>query len=124
MIVDPQSAHAEITPIGHKNISQTLMPIIVPDPNDACRVYCDCPGFLDNRGAEINIANSLNINHILRNAASVKAVFLTDYSFLSDCRGDIVPDLANMCNQMFGGVENLRRHQKRSTPRHHQGTHL
>ena len=52
MIVDPQSVHAEITPIVHKGISQILTPIIVPDPNDACRVYCDCPGFFGNRSSE------------------------------------------------------------------------
>lgn len=27
--------------------------------------YIDCPGFLDNRGAEINIANAINIKNIV-----------------------------------------------------------
>jgi energy-coupling factor transporter ATP-binding protein EcfA2 len=109
VIVDPRSARAEVMSIGHEN-SQTFMPQVATEPNHAHRVYCDCPGFSDNRGAEINIANSLNINRILQNATGVKAVFLTGYNGLFDDRGSSLQIMEDMCLQMFGGIDNLRRH--------------
>ena len=49
----------EIMPIGHSKRSTTFMPQIESGPKGV--IYCDCPGFLDNRGKEINIANAVNI---------------------------------------------------------------
>jgi hypothetical protein len=91
------------------------LPKIIQDPNYDTRIYLDCPGFSDNRGAEINIANSLNINRILQNATGVKAVFLAEYIELFASRGSNLRALEDMCLQMFGGTENrgidnLRRH--------------
>ena len=40
---------------------------------DLDALYCDCPGFLDNRGAEINIANACNIKQTIAQAASTSA---------------------------------------------------
>ena len=57
VIVSPDSTLQEVTPIGHSQISKTFMPQIVQDTQDPAIAYCDCPGFLDNRGPEINIAN-------------------------------------------------------------------
>jgi hypothetical protein len=110
VIVDPRSARAEIMSIGHKRASQTFMPQIATEPDHAHRVYCDCPGFSDNRGAEINIANSLNINQILQNATGVKAVFLARYTDLFVDRGSNLRALEATCLQMFRGIDNLRRH--------------
>jgi hypothetical protein len=47
----------------------------------------------------------------LQQARGVKAVFLASYQGLSDDRGDRIKALESMCHQMFGGPENLRRHQ-------------
>ena len=65
----------EVTPIGHGG-SQTFMPQIASVGD---RVYCDCPGFSDNRGAEINIANAVNIKQALSQAKSLRLVVLVDY---------------------------------------------
>ena len=52
----------EIVKIGHSKTSQTFLPSVV-DPREGSEakglIFCDCPGFEDNRGAEINIANAV-----------------------------------------------------------------
>jgi hypothetical protein len=39
----------------------------------------DCPGFLDNRGPEIDISNNSNILNCLKSAKSIKIIILIDY---------------------------------------------
>jgi energy-coupling factor transporter ATP-binding protein EcfA2 len=111
VIVDPESPRKEVMPIGHGRRSHTFMPQIVPDPDNNNQAYCDCPGFKDNRGAEINIANAINTKNVLKQAKGVKAVFLTSYNGLCDDRGNSIRDVEAMCSKMFGGADNLRRHQ-------------
>jgi hypothetical protein len=109
--VHPDSAQPEPASIGHGMVSHTVMPHVIQDPNEAARVYVDCPGFFDNRGSEINIANAINIRQILQQVRSVKTVFLLNYKSLLTGRIDGVQYLERMCQQLFGGVEHLRNHQ-------------
>ncbi len=111
VVVDPESPRKEVMPIGHTHRSHTFMPQIVPDPEHTHRAYCDCPGFSNNRGAEINIANAINIKRILQQAAGVKVVFLTEYAGLIGSWRNNVQAMENMCRKMFGSADNLRRHQ-------------
>jgi energy-coupling factor transporter ATP-binding protein EcfA2 len=111
VVVNPASIRPEVMSIGHGRRSHTFMPQIVPDPDNNNQAYCDCPGFTDNRGAEINIANAINTRRVLQQARGVKAVFLTSYNGLSDDRGASIGAMESMCQQMFGGIENLRRYQ-------------
>ncbi len=107
LIVHPDSERPGVASIGHGGGSHTFVPQIIQDPNRATRVYIDCPGFSDNRGAEINIANAMNIRHALRQAG----VFLTSCSSLISDRGKCIQVLEHMCEQLFGGVDNLRQYQ-------------
>ena len=66
----------EVMPIGHTKKSHTFIPQI--ETVDG-HTWCDCPGFLDNRGAEINIANAVNIKVALANAKSAKIIVLINY---------------------------------------------
>jgi hypothetical protein len=111
IVVHPDSERPEAASIGHGWDSHTLMPQIIQDPNRATRVYIDCPGFSDNRGPEINIANAINIRRGLEQVRSVKAVFLASYPELIVSRGEHIRNLEHMCQQLFGGVDNLRDHQ-------------
>ena len=116
IVVDPDSDIAEVMPIGHHGSrSQTFLPQVVQAPNDPETAYCDCPGFGDTRGAEINIANAINIRKVLQQATGVKAIFLTEYSDLIGSRGSGIAAMKAMCQQMFGGgelgISNLRRYQ-------------
>ena len=109
--VAPDSTIPEVMPIGHGEPSQTFLPRIVLDPNNLGNAYCDCPGFFDNRGPEINIANAINTKQILQQAKGVKAILLTSYNGLCEDRGTSMQNLMKMCLQMFGNENNLERYQ-------------
>jgi len=111
VVVAQNSPRPEIMPIGHEETSKTFMPQMATDPDNTTWVYCDCPGFADNRGPEINISNALSINRILQRSGGVKAVFLANYRGLSVDRGNSIQAMEDMCHQMFGSADNLRRHQ-------------
>lgn len=101
---------AEIMAIGHGKASQTFIPHVVDDLDRSGLVYCDCPGFLDNRGVEINIANSVNIQKTVNSAASVKVLVLINFHSLKAdrCRG--LSDLLTICTHLFGSEAGLRKH--------------
>ena len=69
----------------------------------------DCPGFLDNRGAEINIVNAVNIKQILQAADGVKVIILINYNSLIADRARGLADLLKICTQLFGNTENLEK---------------
>ena len=75
------SARKEVMKIGHSNQSQTFTPDVEHD-NATGFTFCDCPGFLDNRGPEINIANAVNIKQTIGRALSVRVVVLINYHSL------------------------------------------
>ena len=75
VVVAPESTHPEVASIGHGMISHTLIPQIIQDPHENTRVYVDCPGFSDNRGTEINIANAVNIRQVFTASKRDKSRF-------------------------------------------------
>ena len=95
----------EIMPIGHLKQSMTFMPQIETDK--AGITYCDCPGFLDNRGFEINTANAVNIKNVFIRAKSVKVVMLINYHSLLADRGRGLSDMIKISCSLFGSKENL-----------------
>nr|NGX39765.1 E3 ubiquitin-protein ligase SlrP [Chlamydiota bacterium] len=99
----------EIMPIGHTKESKTFMPQIETEP-DMRFTFCDCPGFLDNRGAEINIANAVNIKNAIIRANSVKVIILINYHSLMADRGRGLSDMLKICSNLFGRSENLKKH--------------
>jgi hypothetical protein len=90
----------EIMAIGHSIISKTFLPEVAQDPNDRFTV-CDCPGFLDNRGVIINVANACNIRMCLVQASAVKIVILLNFHSLKADRGRSFTDLVEMLNNLF-----------------------
>ena len=86
----------EVMLIAHLNQSATFLPAVYHD-EDSGLTLCDCPGFLDNRGAEINIANACNIKQMIAQAKSVRVVVLINYDSLSADRGRGVKELAKAC---------------------------
>lgn len=98
----------EIMPIGHTKTSMTFMPQIESDGEGM--THCDCPGFLDNRGPEINIANAVNIKKAFIRARSVKVVMLINYHSLKADRGRGLKDMIEICCDLFGNRETLIRY--------------
>lgn len=104
VVVRPESeggALNEVMPIGHAQKSKTFMPQIEFDPQTKI-THCDCPGFLDNRGPEINIANAVNILSSLRQARSVKVVALVSYYSLRAMRARGLEQMLEICYNLFG----------------------
>jgi len=95
-----------VVQIGHGVQSCTLFPQLVQN-EEKKEVYCDCPGFLDSRGMEINLGNVVSIITACQQAASVKVVLLVNYCSLIAERGKGATDTLNQCIELFGGRENL-----------------
>ena len=103
----------EIMPIGHEKQSKTFLPHIEHDPRKAAPyAYCDCPGFLDNRWPEVNIANAVNIRRALQAASSVRLLILINYDTLKVDRGRGLSDMLKMCTQLFGSSKQLSLHRE------------
>ena len=101
----------ELMPIGHTKKSQTFMPQIETDKTNVM-TYVDCPGFLDNRGPEINIANAVNIKNSIKNAKSVKVIMLINYHSLKADRGRGLLDMLKISSDLFGNTKNLLKHKE------------
>jgi len=95
------SARKEVMKIGHSNQSQTFTPDVAHD-NATGFTFCDCPGFLDNRGPEINIANAVNIKQTIGRALSVRVIVLINYYSLEADRGRGVKELIHILRDLFG----------------------
>jgi ribosome biogenesis GTPase A len=98
--VKGSSKQPELVRIGHTNQSMTFVPEIQFDDNF---VYCDCPGFSDNRGSEINIANAVNIKQVVYEAKSVRVVIMLNYHTIVTDRTQRMRELANALEELFGG---------------------
>jgi len=106
VVVKPVSAGGvldEVMAIGHDCTSKTFMPQIFTAGNNM--TYCDCPGFVDNRGAEINIANAVNIRNALNQANSIRLILLIDYDSLKATRSRGLTEIVNICNNLFGDAD-------------------
>ena len=100
------SARKEVMKIGHSNQSQTFTPDVAHD-NATGFTFCDCPGFLDNRGPEINIANAVNIKQTIGMALSVRVIVLINYHSLVADRGRGIKELIHILRDLFGGSADL-----------------
>ena len=109
--VKPGSKPAEVMKIGHTKESMTFMPEVEPASSLGTGFsYADCPGFLDNRGFEINVANAVNIKQTITSAASVRAIVLINYQSLLADRGRGVRELCQILADLFGGRAGLVAH--------------
>lgn len=94
----------EVAPIGHTH-SQTFMPQLVTLPNHS--PVCDCPGFLSDRGFEINAASAINIKRVFQHARLLKIVIILSLETLMADRARGLKDLLNLCCGLFGSAENF-----------------
>jgi hypothetical protein len=99
MAVSEGSACKEITQVGHRNQSMTFIPQLAADERFA---YLDCPGFLDNRGPEISVANAVNTKSIVANSSGVRVVLLLNYNSLKSDRGAGLTDALKVLKALFG----------------------
>jgi len=94
-----------IMPIGHGKVSKTFIPHVATDINGF--TWVDCPGWVDSRGPEIDIANAVNIRNVLRNARSVRVIVLLSYQGISSARCSTLKNMLENCRQLFTDDSNL-----------------
>ena len=100
----------EIMPIGHSKKSETFMPRLYTSREGY--TLCDCPGFLDNRGIEINVANAVNMRNAFIRARGIKVVMLLNYSTLLADKARGLNEMIKICSDLFGSKENLVRYRE------------
>eukprot|EP00964_Phaeocystis_antarctica_P033176 scaffold18824_cov49-Phaeocystis_antarctica.AAC.4 len=102
----------ELMRIGHTSSSETFSPQV--EDAAACLgagyAFADCPGFLDNRGFEINVANAVNVRHTAAAASSAVVVVVINYYSLRADRGKGLHDLLSILLGLFGSAEQVRAH--------------
>lgn len=96
----------EIVPIGHNMKFETLVPFVYTDLQSPDRVYCDCPGFLGQKGEEIDIANFVNIRDGLVSARTVKIILLVNYIAIKADK-NYLPNIAKLLLFLFGSKKKL-----------------
>ena len=95
------SPKPEVMPIGHTNQSMTFVPGVVTDDELGITIL-DCPGFLDNRGAVINIANAVNIKQSIHAAKDVVVIVVLNYFTFKADRGRGLRELVQILQDLFG----------------------
>ncbi|KAL1525018.1 hypothetical protein AB1Y20_019893 [Prymnesium parvum] len=111
MVVPRSSEVAELMKIGHSNASETFAPRVAEARSlGEGFAFADCPGFLDNRGFEINVANAVNVRQTLSAAASVLVVVIINFHSLLSDRGKGIKDLFHILSGLFGSIESVKRH--------------
>ena len=103
--VRADSAVSEMMRIGHTNKSDTFIPAV---ESDDAFTYLDCPGFLDNRGAEINISNAVNIKSAVSIASAVRVLVLINYNSLLADRGRGIRETLKVLIDLFGTIVALK----------------
>jgi len=102
--VDENSQIPGIAKIGHTNESETRLPQVHCLESFA---LCDTPGFLENRGPIVNIANAVNTVAMAKAAACLKFLFLLPYNDLLETREHNVDEVFKVLDVFFGGNEAL-----------------
>lgn len=77
---------------GHGKSSETRYPYIYPIGQPPLN-FCDCPGFGDNRGNEIEIANAASISKMAKTCAKVKCLILCmEYASVLNQKGKVLDE--------------------------------
>ncbi len=61
--------------IGHGSKACTDRPTLYQEPNSSL-ILSDCPGFFDNRGVDVEVANAIGIQSMAKNSKRVKGIIL------------------------------------------------
>lgn len=96
--------------IGHNlGQSETLFPQAYGD-NEKSLHYCDCPGFLENRGLEEIVIVPTSIKAAVQSAEGINGIVLIiEYSTIITDRGSGLVNLSKLLSQLFKEPANLNR---------------
>jgi len=98
----------EVTAVGHGRMSSTLFVNLIPSEYAGDNIiFCDCPGFNENRGLELSIGNAVSLKIALNVARRIKFVVLVSYHSLDADRGGSLTSVQNSFQQLFGNSDLL-----------------
>lgn len=93
--------------IGHDNSkSETFIPGIIPILGG--EVFCDCPGFFDTRGVEINVPNFANVRQVLKISRTARLIILAEFSAFRSGKGKGFRETVDTIRQVFGSAKAFR----------------
>jgi len=103
-----QANKEEYAQIGHQiDKSQTLFPEAYLDKRKNI-LYCDCPGFLDNREIEEKVAISISLELAIKNSNRVRGIIVAiSYSELYAAKGQAFKELYNILDEMIKHIEDF-----------------
>ena len=97
--------------IGHTAVSETLAPGIFPrtlSPGETGLSFCDCPGFMENRGEAEKIYATISNHMVISFAKSIKAIFIVlEYNSIKNQRGAGFRDLVNSVKNYIADPANM-----------------
>jgi energy-coupling factor transporter ATP-binding protein EcfA2 len=108
VVVKETSSIKECAKIGHYPESETLIPALIQHKNQA---YYDCPGFLDSRGPEIQVANMVNILNAFHASQQVRLIVLVNFHSLEADKGGGLKKTVNICQQFFADQRRITQNQ-------------
>lgn len=91
----PAKGEKVYSKVGDGHVSTTLFPVLAKN-NDERQVisYCDCPGFFDNRGDEVQISTAVATIATIQNARRIRGIMVViDYNALSVGLGSLFKEL-------------------------------
>ncbi|KAK8888793.1 hypothetical protein M9Y10_033532 [Tritrichomonas musculus] len=93
--------------IGNTGLSETHIPGIEYD-SDTDLVFCDCPGFFDNRGEIQDITNSFAICRVLSQAKNIKILLLASHPDIRATRGKALRECCQLVETLIPDQQSLR----------------
>jgi predicted GTPase len=94
--------------IGHGNDSETSI-IRLYSKNNSSIVYADCAGFGENRGEEQEVLNFINTNSMVKNAKSIKMLFVISDAELEAGRGDLFVKLSETISSILKNTNDAKK---------------
>lgn len=93
--------------IGHGGRAKTDNPGLKYDSNTDI-IFCDCPGFFDNRSDLQDTTNSFAINSVLKHAKNIKILLATSDSSIQSSKGKALLESCLLVEKLFTNQEQIR----------------
>ena len=100
ILIPKDTAHV---PVGDGSESVTSVPVLVYDIDNSI-FYCDCPGFMDSQGPEIDILNAYTINKLIEKTKEtnpISVLFAINPGEMTVARGRLVKASVKILEDMF-----------------------
>ncbi len=110
VVVIPKQSDAtydagKMAKIGHKATGETLIPKVYPGGDGF--VFCDLPGFFDNRSEESRICASYLTEALIKGSAEVLIIVVIAKDEFKTMRGSAFIQLSETLSKLFKNIQNM-----------------